>query len=170
MLPCGLRIKKVPEYNLRIPGRIIILTRGTTRIDKPPSPTRCFTALPTLTLNACNVPPYYNNMYPIFSVQASSLSGSDDLLRSVPSPYFPQTALSVGDAVFLSFSVWRVSFNAFFIIIVYHNKNKNATAAQIVLKKIQYPNRIGCIFRLRLIISSNILCVAKTKNQHKDKR
>jgi hypothetical protein len=39
--------KKVPEYIYCIPGRINFSIRGTTRIDKPPSPARCFIALPT---------------------------------------------------------------------------------------------------------------------------
>ena len=83
-----------------IPGRIYEYIRGTTRIDKPTLPSKRLTGLPSLACNVC---------------KRTALRGKA-LRQSAPecSLYrFPQTALSVGDAVFLLLSVARVSFNAF---------------------------------------------------------
>ena len=76
------------------------MTRGTTRIDKPTFPTKCFSALSTLPLNACHVCPYLQTAFETSAPECS--------LR-----YFPQAALSVGDAAFLSLFITRVSFFAF---------------------------------------------------------
>ena len=49
------RKKKSRDTVFCIPGRIIYIIRGTTRIETPHLPSKVFPAVPSLTFNACNV-------------------------------------------------------------------------------------------------------------------
>jgi len=50
-------VTKIPEYKLYSGTDNLKYTRGTTRIDKPPSPDKMKFALPSQSLNACHVLP-----------------------------------------------------------------------------------------------------------------
>ena len=91
--------------------------RGTTRIADT------FVCLSFMHVTSAYVLPYL--FFPILNPKAHSKyrmdskpKASNSQLRSVPCSPFPPSALSVGDAEFLSSSKSRVSFTAFFMAII----------------------------------------------------